>query len=104
VAALRTRLRHGTVPSCKITVGIVAASVEKLAATRTPLDDLSTASFFRAADADLFLLDVLALRIAAASPELAVAAVLEHELATALGTFLIERHIGFRSDGAVFAL
>ena len=49
---------------------IVAAAVEQLAPAGTTLDDLTFAVFFRTTHADFFLLDELALGIAAASREL----------------------------------
>ncbi len=73
---------------------------EGLAALGTPLHDFALAAG-GAGDADGVLLDVLAGGVVAASRELAVPTLLDHELVATFRAFFRERHIG---HGGGFAL
>ena len=77
----------------EVALGILVAAVEEVAAAGFLLDDL--AGFAGGAlDADQVLLDVFALGVAGAGDELAEASVAQQEIASAVGTFFVERGVG----------
>src|SRR5690348_5975898 len=92
--ALGTRFRHRLVPEREVALRIIRAAVEDLPAARLAFHDL--ALVLRAQHARRLLLDVLALRIAGAGGELTEAALLDDEIAAAVGALLLEELIGLR--------
>src|SRR5436190_16535887 len=83
--AFGTRLGNGPVPEHEVAVGIVRAAEEHLAAPGFSLDNLAAGrlAVLRALHANRLVLDVLALRVAGAGGELAVAALLDDEIGAA---------------------
>src|SRR5438270_14084238 len=92
-AALRTWLRHRLVCRRKVAVRIVRASIESVAATARFLFHQLAIRALRALYTDEILLDVLAIRIAAAGYEFAVASMAQHHIAIALGAKFFQRNI-----------
>src|SRR5579859_6850255 len=92
-AALRTRLRHRLIRRSEIALGIIRATVERVAATTRLLLHQLAIGALRALHADVILLDVFALRIAAAGDELAITSVAQHHVAPALGTQLFQGNV-----------
>src|SRR5688572_6399734 len=85
-AAVGTRLGDRPVPEREITVRIIGASVESLAAARLPLDDI--AGVFGTYHAGGLHLHVLAVRVVRARGKLAEPPLLDHEVRFALRALL----------------
>src|SRR5581483_3324253 len=91
--ASRTLLRDRLVRRREIAFRIARAAVEIIAAARFLFDDFAFLAL-RTLHANEVLLDPLALRISRAGNEFAVAAMAQHQAASALRTFFVERNIG----------
>src|SRR5690349_22631732 len=92
-AAGRTLLRDGLVRGSELALGVVGAAVESVALAGAFLHQFAGLAQ-RALHADEVLFDVLALGIAAAGGELAVAPVAQHHVPAALGAGFVERNVG----------
>src|SRR5579859_3246086 len=92
-AAARTLFRDRLVRRSELALGIISAAIERVALARTLFDQVA---FFAVGTlhANVVLLDVFAVGIATAGGELAVAAMADHHVATALRAELVERNVG----------
>src|SRR5439155_1703824 len=94
--AFRTLLGDRPIPQDEVAVGIIRAAEEGLAPARLALDDLAAlVGILWARDARRLVLDVLAFRIVRARGELAVAALLDHQIRSAARALLVENLIRF---------
>src|SRR5579864_8251612 len=92
-AAGRTLLRNRLVGGGELALGVVGAAVESVALAGALLHQFAGFAQ-RALHADKVLLHILALGVAAAGGEFAVAAVAEHHIPAALGTGFVEGNVG----------
>src|ERR1017187_1524908 len=90
--ALRAFLRNRAIPRDEVAIRIIDAAVKRLALLGAPLSQLPGASRIGTRHADRLVLHVFALRVRAARRKFAEAAVLEHQLAAALGTLFFQHH------------
>src|SRR3954469_20223681 len=92
-AALRARFRHRLVGRRKLARGIIRTAIECVAALPRLLFHQLAIGTLRTFHADEILLDVLAIRIAAARNKFAVASMPKHKVAVALGTELFQWNV-----------
>src|SRR5688572_321896 len=97
--ALRARLENGLVPQREVTLRIVRAAVEHLAAPGLAHHDV--AAVLGTDDAGRFELDVLALGVAGARRELAEAAGFDDEVLAAVRALLVEDLVRLRGADAL---
>src|SRR5262245_52441261 len=93
MTALRTLLCVRLMRRCEFALGIVRTAVEDVAPTPRFLLDQLAVFALRAFHPDVILLDILAVRIAAARGELTVVPVAKNHVAATLRTFFIEWNV-----------
>ena len=91
--ARRAGIGYGLIPEDKVAVGIIGTAVESLSPAGFSFDDFAGATFFPAADAGRFELDIFAGWVIAACGVFAKAAVFDGQLLAAHGAVLIQRNV-----------